>query len=107
MLFQAEDREDPAEKARSDVTSWFNRLDAIVIGPGLGQDALNHRCAKLILHSAREHNVPLILDADSLYLVTKGRMDLLSNEMAMSRQGVDRSRSRARILGGDLDAKCE
>eukprot|EP00210_Caulerpa_lentillifera_P002549 g2446.t1 len=57
-----------AEKANEEVTKWFNRLDALVVG----QDQLNSSCAQKILRSARISKLPLILDADSLYLITKG-----------------------------------
>lgn len=68
-----------AAKAANNVSHWFNRLDAMVLGPGLGQDPLNQHCATEILRAARDSNLPLVLDADALYLVTKGKTNHVTN----------------------------
>lgn len=53
------------------MSDWYTRLDTLVIGPGLGQDSLNVLCANEILKSAIKNEKLTVLDADSLYIISK------------------------------------
>lgn len=58
------------------IEPWLERLHAIVIGPGLGRDpAVLERVGQLI-QRCRELSMPLIIDADGLFLVGQ-RPDLV------------------------------
>lgn len=48
----------------------FPRLDALVIGPGLGRDVAVQEVARQLIQRARSVQLPLILDGDALYLVS-------------------------------------
>ena len=59
----------PATDLASPIISMLNNLHAVVIGPGLGRDKLMQATVAEIIKSAREKNVPLVLDADALWLL--------------------------------------
>ncbi|KAI1329664.1 H-hydrate dehydratase [Xylariaceae sp. FL0255] len=62
---------DDAGQVSSRVIEMLGRLHVLVIGPGLGRDPLmQDTCAK-VLAAARQHKMPVVLDADALALVTK------------------------------------
>jgi len=54
----------------SEVTSMFNRMHAIIIGPGLGRCPLVMRATAIIVQKAMEASLPLVLDADALHILT-------------------------------------
>ncbi|KAJ1972564.1 hypothetical protein H4R34_005369, partial [Dimargaris verticillata] len=47
----------------------LQRLHAVIVGPGLSRDAKMLQCAKGIVQRARELKLPIVMDADGLYLV--------------------------------------
>lgn len=57
--------------AANEVASWFSRMDSIVVGPGLGQDPVNQDCAHKIMRLARDNELPMVIDADGLRIVTQ------------------------------------
>lgn len=48
------------------VTSVFHRLHVLVVGPGLSRDKALLDSAKKIIGKAREHGMPIVLDAVGL-----------------------------------------
>ncbi|MDR1482279.1 MAG: NAD(P)H-hydrate dehydratase [Synergistaceae bacterium] len=46
------------------IEPWYERCDAVVLGPGLGR---SRECERLTAYVHREWNMPLLLDADALY----------------------------------------
>ncbi|RMX67029.1 hypothetical protein KXD40_004178 [Peronospora effusa] len=52
------------------ITQVLPRLDALVIGPGLGRDASVQEIVRKIIEKAKEANLPLILDGDALYFIS-------------------------------------
>jgi len=55
----------------SEVVSLFNRMHVLVIGPGLGRCPLVFQATAKIITAAIEQNIPLVIDADGLFLLTK------------------------------------
>jgi ATP-dependent NAD(P)H-hydrate dehydratase len=51
------------------IIAMLDRLHVLVIGPGLGRDALMQETCARVLVAARERNLAVVLDADGLYLV--------------------------------------
>ena len=51
------------------IASMLSNLHAVVIGPGLGRDQLMQDTVAEVIKDARKLNVPLVLDADALWLV--------------------------------------
>ena len=58
------------------ITTWLDRFDALVVGPGLGRDPLVLHTVHEILQIARHRNIPLIIDADGLWIVNQ-HLDLI------------------------------
>ncbi|KAI1252795.1 hypothetical protein MGN70_005000 [Eutypa lata] len=61
---------DPAAIS-SRIIDMLPRLHVLVVGPGLGRDPLMHETLARVLAAARERRMPVVMDADSLALVTK------------------------------------
>ncbi|KND04869.1 hypothetical protein, variant [Spizellomyces punctatus DAOM BR117] len=53
------------------VTSMFPRLHVLVVGPGLSRDEIMIETTKRVIVKAKENGMPLVIDADGLYLVQK------------------------------------
>lgn len=53
----------------SPILDMLKNLHAIVIGPGLGRDQLMQDTVACVIEKSREVNMPLVLDADALWLV--------------------------------------
>lgn len=51
------------------VSSWFGRLHALVIGPGAGRDPMMVDCICKLIAKARSMDLPLVLDADALWML--------------------------------------
>lgn len=85
----------------------LNRLHVLVIGPGLGRDAVTLRVVEEILKEARSRSVPFVLDADGLMLVTE-KPDLVRGyrECILTPNVVEFSRL-AKALGVDVPSSSE
>ena len=60
---------EPATELASPIIAMLGNLHAVVIGPGLGRDKLMQATVAEVIKGARERNVPLVLDADALWLL--------------------------------------
>ena len=60
---------EPAEEFASPIIAMLGNLHAVVIGPGLGRDRLMQAIVVVVIKAARKKNVPLVLDADALWLI--------------------------------------
>jgi ATP-dependent NAD(P)H-hydrate dehydratase len=58
------------DTAADAVSQWFSRLDVLVVGPGLGRDPMVLQTVAEIIRRAREVNLPVVIDADGLYIIT-------------------------------------
>ncbi|KAL9102847.1 MAG: hypothetical protein Q9163_002062 [Psora crenata] len=61
--------EEPAVLLASPIINMLSNLHAVVIGPGLGRDKLMQATVAEVIKAAKEKNVPLVLDADALWLL--------------------------------------
>ncbi len=68
-----------AEAAIELVLGEAERADVLVVGPGLGLDAV---AARLVERIARDAPVPAVLDADALTLLAEGRLNALRDAAA-------------------------
>lgn len=87
------------ERARNDVASWFNRLDCLVVGPGIGRDPLNLECSHAVIDAARHQELPLVLDADGLYIVTKAPELIQDSSSVVLTPNINELRRLAHALG--------
>ncbi|KAI4252482.1 MAG: hypothetical protein L6R42_007944, partial [Xanthoria sp. 1 TBL-2021] len=66
-------RETPSSNSASSVASpviaMLTHLHSLVIGPGLGRDELMQATVAEVITAAREKKIPLVLDADALWLI--------------------------------------
>lgn len=69
-------KDESIDSVSEQVVKMLDRLHVVVIGPGLGRDpAMQETCARVI-KEARAKGIPIVLDADGLYIAqTQG--DLL------------------------------
>ncbi|KAJ9611813.1 YjeF family domain-containing protein [Exophiala oligosperma] len=65
------EREPTGEELAKPILDMLPRLHVLVIGPGLGRDVITQKQVKAVIHAARKHDppVPMVLDADALWLV--------------------------------------
>lgn len=74
LLPSTESVKDPnsidAPALASPIVAMLSRLHAIVIGPGLGRDAVTVKVVSEVMKEARSRSIPFVLDADGLTLVT-------------------------------------
>mmetsp|Transcript_1379 Transcript_1379/g.1945 ORF Transcript_1379/g.1945 Transcript_1379/m.1945 type:complete len:238 (-) Transcript_1379:505-1218(-) len=61
----------PPEQMVAAVTEFLPRLHSLVIGPGLGRDPLVLEATKGIIEEATARDLPVVIDADGLYLVAQ------------------------------------
>lgn len=57
------------DRAVSAVLKWLDRFDVLVVGPGLGRDDVVLSTVASIMEEARRKNIPMVIDADGLWLV--------------------------------------
>ncbi|KAL9040563.1 MAG: hypothetical protein Q9180_001827 [Flavoplaca navasiana] len=66
-------RETPSSTSASSVATpviaMLTHLHSLVIGPGLGRDELMQATVAEVITAAREKKLPLVLDADALWLI--------------------------------------
>lgn len=104
-------QEEVIQKMVDSVVDTFDRLHVLIIGPGLGRNALVLRAAARIISEAKEKKLPMVIDADGLYLLTLeenaglvagyDRLILTPNAMEVKRL------TQAMAASGDVVAKGE
>ena len=62
-------KDQSASKIAGEVASLLERLHVVVLGPGLGRDSLMQETAAKIISEVRKRKMPLVVDADGLWLV--------------------------------------
>ena len=65
-----EKQEQLIQEMVSSVVETFDRLHVLIVGPGLGRCPLVLRAAAKIIAEAKERKLPMVIDADGLYLLT-------------------------------------
>lgn len=66
----ASERADALKTSIDRIAQVLPRLDALVIGPGLGRDTAVQDVARQLIHRAIAAEMPIVLDGDALYLVS-------------------------------------
>ncbi|KAL3056406.1 hypothetical protein OYC64_018986 [Pagothenia borchgrevinki] len=57
--------------AVEEIDKWLPRLHALVVGPGLGREDALLKTAKEVIEKSKTRDIPIIIDADGLWLVTQ------------------------------------
>nr|XP_054384662.1 ATP-dependent (S)-NAD(P)H-hydrate dehydratase isoform X3 [Pongo abelii] len=63
--------QDDSPSAVHEVEKWLPRLHALVVGPGLGRDDALLRNVQGILEASKARDIPVVIDADGLWLVAQ------------------------------------
>jgi len=58
-----------ASRLSEEIISLLDRLHVVVLGPGLGRDSMMQDTAAKIIAEVRKRQMPLVVDADGLWLV--------------------------------------
>jgi NAD(P)H-hydrate repair Nnr-like enzyme with NAD(P)H-hydrate dehydratase domain len=64
------DQDARVELASTAISEWLPRLHTLVVGPGLGRDPTTLACVGRVITAARAIGLPLVVDADGLFLIT-------------------------------------
>lgn len=59
------------DRAMDAINAWLDRFDVVVVGPGLGRDKVVLSCVAEVMGSCKARGIPLVVDADGLWLVTQ------------------------------------
>ncbi|GFR74070.1 ATP-dependent (S)-NAD(P)H-hydrate dehydratase [Elysia marginata] len=54
-----------------EILQWLPRFHSIVVGPGLGREEQILNSTSAVIEKAKEKNIPIVIDADGLFLVTQ------------------------------------
>ncbi len=74
------------------VSSSFDRLHAIIIGPGLGRCPIVMEATSIIIQKAMGQNLNIVLDADGLFLLSmEGHWDIFT-------RGLIESESKSKVI---------
>nr|XP_046259223.1 ATP-dependent (S)-NAD(P)H-hydrate dehydratase isoform X2 [Scatophagus argus] len=57
--------------AVEEIEKWLPRLHSLVVGPGLGREDLLLKTAKEVIERSKARDIPIVIDADGLWLVTQ------------------------------------
>ena len=80
-LFETDDlegrpTEDLSASAVEKVSEWLPKLSCVVFGPGLGRDPLIMSTAEKLIHKACDLNIPMVIDADGLWIWNQATFDV-------------------------------
>ncbi|XP_070770814.1 ATP-dependent (S)-NAD(P)H-hydrate dehydratase isoform X1 [Enoplosus armatus] len=57
--------------AVEEIEKWLPRLHGLVVGPGLGREDLLLKTTKEVIEKSKARDIPIVIDADGLWLVTQ------------------------------------
>lgn len=88
----------------SKTNRWLSSVDAIVIGPGLGRDEVVQEQVVNFFRLAHEQKIPLVVDADGLFLVANDPELVKGNPNAVLTPNANEfSRLVKTVLGRDVE----
>ena len=95
--------EEAVFEAMERVTPWLHRMDALVVGPGLGRDPTMSEIAKRIIAFAHERDVPLVIDADGLRVLMEDQGLIREGHVVLTPNKAELDRFSAQIAGSRGD----
>lgn len=69
-----------AEDMQLELQIAFSKIHSIVIGPGLGRSETSFKALKTAIEFAKSKDLPLVIDADGLYIVSMDTSVVCGNE---------------------------
>lgn len=85
------------------ILSLLNRIHLVIIGPGFGRDPLMLKTLSRIIEEVKVLNLPLILDADALYLVSQQPKLIANYPKAIITPNVVEFERLVKAVLGDVD----
>lgn len=84
----------------ADISQWLPRLHSLVVGPGLGRNDLILDNTRNIIEQAKERLLPIVIDADGLFLITQDP-DIIAgyNKAILTPNVVEFSRLYEKVIG--------
>eukprot|EP00192_Tetraselmis_astigmatica_P021447 CAMPEP_0117692948 /NCGR_PEP_ID=MMETSP0804-20121206/26601_1 /TAXON_ID=1074897 /ORGANISM="Tetraselmis astigmatica, Strain CCMP880" /LENGTH=302 /DNA_ID=CAMNT_0005506433 /DNA_START=351 /DNA_END=1259 /DNA_ORIENTATION=+ len=64
-----EEHEELAASSFNKILAWLPKMSCMVVGPGLGRDPVLLDIGKRVINACGEHGVPVIIDADGLWIL--------------------------------------
>jgi hypothetical protein len=98
--------EEAANEAAEKIGKWFQALDVLVIGPGLGREERSLIAARRLIVAAEEKKIPLVIDGDGLWAL-RGHDALLlslSENVMLTPNGGENARLAEQLAGRPLGA---
>lgn len=91
----------------SPIIAMLSRLHVLVIGPGLGRDAVTLKVVAEIMREARSRSVPFVLDADGLTLVTSDLSLIKGYDNCILTPNVNEFKNLAQAAGVDAPSQAQ
>lgn len=91
------------DQASEAIEAWLGAFDALVVGPGLGRDEPLLRVAARVMRAAAARKLPVVIDADGLWVVNRDPDLVRGNPRAVLTPNVVEFQRLADALG--IDAK--
>lgn len=100
-MFEKEEIQSKVNDMVRKVTSSFQRMHAIIIGPGLGRCPIVMKATAIIIQEAMKQNLNIVLDADGLYLLSlQENKDIFSSSLNSNNCGNDDDCNSSSSAGG-------
>lgn len=82
------------------IVSIFPRLHAVVIGPGLSRNRTLLNVANSVITSARQHQLPMVIDADGLFCIQSSPELVQGYSLAMLTPNVNEFKRLCEVMVG-------
>ncbi|CAK7894555.1 ATP-dependent (S)-NAD(P)H-hydrate dehydratase [[Candida] anglica] len=92
------------DKILPKVVSVLSRMHLVVIGPGFGRDPLMIQTLTRLIEEVKVLNIPLILDADALYVLSKDPKIISNYQKAVLTPNVIEFKRLANAVGEEVDS---
>ncbi|XP_049851458.1 ATP-dependent (S)-NAD(P)H-hydrate dehydratase-like [Schistocerca gregaria] len=86
------------------VDNWMKSFHSLVVGPGLGRDALVQACARDVIQKARQANIPVVIDGDGIVAI-ESSLETIKNyrRVILTPNAVEYIRLCKAVLGIEVD----
>lgn len=90
----------------AEICDWLQRMHAIVIGPGLGRDKTVFESVRAIIDTAKQLQLPIVIDADGLFYVNSNWEQIKGyKKLILTPNVMEFSRLFKAVEGTDINVK--
>lgn len=90
-------------KVLNKVKALLSRIHVAIVGPGLGRDELMLKTLEIVIKYLQEKKIPIIVDADALFLVSQKPEIIKGNKLAILTPNVVEFQRIADAVGVDVN----